>query len=188
MTFLQKKTPELSIRRLVSLAILVALVLIISRFSLTIIPKQLVVSAAFLGNTVIGTIAGPFLSFITLAIIDIADIIIGGNTANFIIWWTLMEATQGFLYGLFFYGKKLSPSSKKDWWYVTLATVVIMGLGSFILTPLLIQLYFGTPFWAQYLAGRWIKIFELPVRIVLTMLVLPQLQRIREYRQLLDIA
>lgn len=98
-----------------------------------------------------------------------------------------MEAIQGFFYGLFFYSKPLSWSSKKDWLHVTIATVVIMLISTFILTPLLIQIYFGVPFWAQYLAGRWLKVFEIPLRIIITMLVIPRLQKIPELRKLANL-
>jgi hypothetical protein len=40
---------------------------------------------------------------------------------------------------------------------------------------------------AQYIAGRWIKIFEIPLRILVIMLILPQLQRIPELRKLMGI-
>jgi len=178
--------PKISVQRLVTLSMLVAMALIVSKFSITVIPKQLVISFVFIINTVIGMIAGPIWAFITLAVIDVVDYLSNGSP-NFIIWWTLMEAIQGILYGWFFYGKNLSSSRKKDWLYVTVATLVIMLFGTFIMTPLLIQIYFHVPFWTQYLAGRWIKIFEIPFRIVVTMVVLPALQKIPELRKLANI-
>ncbi|MGT2828395.1 folate family ECF transporter S component [Streptococcus hillyeri] len=181
------KTPKLTTQRLVTLAMLVALAFIIGKFSVTIIPKQLVVSVAFVVNTVIGMIGGPVWSFITFAVFDVVDNLSSG-AGNFIIWWTLMEAVQGFFYGYFFYGKALQWQSKKDWLHVTLATVVIMLIGTFIFTPLLIQIYFGTPIVAQYIAGRWLKIFEIPIRIIVTMALLPQLQRIPELRKLMGLS
>lgn len=180
------KTPPLTPKRLVSLAMLIALAFIVSKFSIPIIPQQLVISLTFIVNTIIGMIAGPFWAFISLGILDVVDNLSSG-AGNFIIWWTLMEAVQGFFYGYFFYEKPLSWSSKKDWLHVTLATVVIMLIGTFIFTPLLIQIYFGVPFWAQYLSGRWLKIFEIPLRIIITMLVIPRLQTIPELRKLANL-
>ncbi len=179
--------PKLSVQRLVTLAMLIALSFIVGKFSISIIPQQLVVSLTFVVNTMIGMVAGPIWSFITLGLYDIVDNLSGGS-GNFIIWWTLMEAVQGFFYGYFFHGKKLDWHNKKDWVHVTLATVVIMLIGTFIFTPLLIQIYFGTPIIAQYIAGRWLKIFEIPIRVILTMLVIPQLQRIPELRKLIGIS
>lgn len=182
---MEKKFPHLSIQRLASLGVLIALALIVSKFSIAIIPKQLVVSLTFVVHTVIGMIAGPIWAFISLALIDVVDILSSGG--QFIIWWTLMEAVQGFFYGYFFYGKKLDWNNKKDWVHVTLATAVIMLIGTFIFTPLLIQIYYGVPFVAQFVAGRWLKIFEIPLRVLVTMTLVPQLQRIPELRKLANI-
>lgn len=175
--------PKLSTKQLVSLAMLMALSVVVSKFSIPIIPNQLVFSLTFIASAMIGAIGGPAYGFVALALIDLIDSMTGG-TANFIIWWTLMEAVQGALYGFFFYGKSLSWTSKMDWAYVSLATLVIMIFGTFIFTPLLTQIYFKVPIAAQFIAGRWLKIFEIPVRVILTMLVLTQLQRLRDWRQL----
>ncbi|WP_286784074.1 folate family ECF transporter S component [Streptococcus sp. UBA4344] len=180
------QTPKLTPKRLVSLAMLIALAFIVGKFSIPIIPQQLVVSLTFVVNTIIGMIAGPIWGAISLAILDVVDNLSSG-AGNFIIWWTVMEAVQGFFYGLFFYGKEISWSNKHDWLHVTFATLVTMLIGTFIFTPLLVQIYFGVPFWAQYLAGRWLKIFEIPLRIIITMLVVPKLQKIPELRKLANL-
>ena len=135
------QTPKPTPKRLVSLAMLIALAFIVGKFSIPIIPQQLVVSLTFIVNTIIGMIAGPIWGFISLAILDVVDNLSSGE-GNFIIWWTLMEAVQGFFYGFFFYGRELRWSSKKDWLHVTIATLITMLIGTFIFTPLLIQIYF----------------------------------------------
>ncbi|TWS95457.1 folate family ECF transporter S component [Streptococcus sp. sy018] len=175
--------PKMTSQRLVTLAMLAALAIVISKFSITVIPNQLVVGFTFIVNTIIGMVAGPIWSFITLALIDVVDNLSSGQ-GNFIIWWTLMEAIEGLLYGLFFHGHLLSKTKKQDWFRVTLAVLVIMLFSTFLMTPFLIQTYFGTPIIAQYLAGRWLKIFEIPVRIIAIMLLIPQLQKIPELRKL----
>lgn len=178
--------PKLSLRRLVTIGILLALSYLIGRFSITVIPKQLVISFTFVLETIIGTVTGPILGFLTMGAFDIIDTLFSEKAGMFLIGWTVMEAIIGFLYGAFFYGKSFSWSSKKDWLYVSLAVSVITILGSFIMTPWLIQHYYHVPIMAQFIAGRWIKIFEIPIRIIITMAVLPQLNRIPEYRQLLN--
>lgn len=175
--------PKMSVQRLVSIAMLIALTLVISKFSIPVIPQQLVISFAFIGNTMIGMIAGPIWAFISLALVDVVNNLASGS-GNFIIWWTLMEAVQGLLYGFFFYRKPLSTANKKDWVYVSMATIIIMLFGTFIFTPLLIQIYFHVPFWAQYAAGRWFKVFEIPLRVIITMVLVPALQRIPEIKKL----
>ncbi|WP_159592637.1 folate family ECF transporter S component [Streptococcus halichoeri] len=180
------KLPTMTVQRLVTLAMLVALAIVVGKFSIPIIPQQLVVSFVFIVNTVIGMIAGPLWAFLSFALIDVVDNLTSGSS-NFIIWWTLMEATQGFFYGWFFYHKPLSINRKKDWLYVSVATVLIMLIGTFIFTPLLIQIYYHVPFWAQFAAGRWLKIFEIPIRVLVTMLVVPALQNIPEVKKLSDL-
>ena len=180
------QTPKLTSKRLVTLAMLIALAFIVGKFSIPVIPEQLVVSFTFIVNAIIGMVAGPIWGFISFAILDVVDNLLSGQ-GNFIIWWTLMEAVQGFLYGLFFYGKELKWLNKKDWLHVTLAVLVTMLISTFIFTPLLVQIYFHVPFLAQYLAGRWLKIFEIPIRIIVIMFVVPRLQRIPELRKLANL-
>ncbi|MGT2623493.1 folate family ECF transporter S component [Streptococcus thoraltensis] len=178
--------PKLSVRRLATIGILLALNYLVGRFSITIIPKQLVISFTFIFESIIGSITGPLLGFLTLGLFDIIDTLFSEKAGMFLIGWTIMEAIMGFLYGAFFYGKSFTWSSKKDWLYVSLAMTVITILGSFIMTPWLIQHYYHVPIVAQFVAGRWIKIFEIPIRILVTMAILPQLTRIPEYRKLLN--
>lgn len=180
--------PKLTPLLIASLAILFALAYLLGLYSIPIIPKQLVFSFTFIINTIIGMIAGPWLSFVSLGLFDIFDTLLSSAASQFNIVWTLMEAFLGFLYGAFFYQKRLSWSSKKDWLYVFGAVTVIAIIQSFILTPLLLQWMYGTPYLAQLVAGRWLKIFEIPLRLIITMAILPQLQRIPELRKLMGIS
>lgn len=179
--------PKLTTQRLVTIAMLLGLAFIVDKLKLTIIPNQLIISFGFIVNAIMGAITGPVYAFITGAIEDILTMLLSSNAANFIPLWTVMDAFISALYGLFFYGREISYDKKKDWIYVSIAVSIITILGSLILTPLLIQIYFKTPFWAQYVAGRWIKIFEIPVRIFVLMVILPQVQRIPELRKLMGL-
>ncbi|MGT2911178.1 folate family ECF transporter S component [Streptococcus cameli] len=180
-------TPKMTTQRLVTVAMLIGLAFIIDKFKLTIIPNQLVVSFGFIVNAIMGSITGPLYAFLIGAVEDVVTMLLSSNAANFIPLWTVMDAFISGLYGLFFYGKEISYNKKKDWVYVSITVSIITILGSLILTPLLIQIYFKTPFVAQYIAGRWIKIFEIPVRIFVLMAILPQLQRIPELRKLMGL-
>lgn len=179
--------PKMTTRRLVTLAMLIAVAFVISQFDIRVTP-QLRIAFTFIVNAVIGAIGGPVWSFVSLAILDLVTIFLSPDAGNFIPAWTVMEATTGLLYGLFFYGKALKWENQKDWLYVSAAIAVIMLFSTFIMTPLLIQIYFKTPFWVQYASGRALKILELPIRIVITMALLPQLQRIPELRQLMGLS
>ena len=179
--------PKLTTQRLVTIAMLIALAYVVDQFKITIIPNQLVISFGFVVNAIMGAITGPVYAFLTGALEDIITMLLSSNAANFIPLWTVMDAFLSGLYGFFFYGREISTQKKKDWVYVSIAVTIITVLGSLILTPLLIQIYFKTPFVAQYIAGRWIKVFEIPLRILVIMLFLPQLQRIPELRKLMGL-
>lgn len=99
------QTPKLTSKRLVTLAMLIALSFIVGKFSIPVIPEQLVVSFTFIVNTIIGMVAGPIWGFISFAILDVVDNLLSGQ-GNFIIWWTLMEAVQGFFLWTFLLWKR----------------------------------------------------------------------------------
>ncbi|OFI48717.1 folate transporter [Floricoccus tropicus] len=178
--FTDKYLPKLTTRLTVTLAMLMALKFIIGKLSVWIIPGTLKVGFSFVPNVLIGAVAGPILAPITFVLSDIINMATGGGGgSHFILAFTLLEAVQGFFYGLFFYKKKLDAKSTKDWAYTSFAVIVIMLIGTFIFTPLLIQIYFKVPVKVQYFAqGRIFKIFEIPVRIIIIMLIVPALQRI----------
>ena len=182
-----KKFPKLGVQLLVALAMLIAIRYILGHYySFWIIPNTLKVSLSFIANTLIGMLAGPWISVIVFVVNDVVTALNSGY--QFIIWFTLLEAVQGFLYGYFYYGKKLDIHSKKDWLYVFLATTVIMGIGTFLVTPLLNSIYQQIPLSVQFFVqGRIFKILEIPFRVVVTMLLLPQLHRIPEVRKLMGI-
>lgn len=179
--------PKLTPQRLVTIAMLLALAFVVDQFKITIIPNQLIIGFGFIVNAITGSITGPIYAFLTGAIEDVLTVLLSSNAANFIPLWTVMDAFLSGLYGFFFYGREISYHKKKDWIYVSTAVTVITVLGSLILTPLLIQIYFKTPFVAQFVAGRWIKFFEIPIRIIVLMVILPQVQRIPELRKLMGL-
>ncbi|MGT2799501.1 folate family ECF transporter S component [Streptococcus marmotae] len=182
-----KKSPKLGVQLIVALAMLIAVRYILGHyFSFWIIPNILKVSLSFIANTLIGMLAGPWIAVVVFVVNDVLTALNSGYA--FIIWFTLLEAVQGFLYGYFYYGKKLDIHKIKDWLYVLLATTVIMGIGTFLLTPILNQIYQQVPISVQFFVqGRIFKVLEIPFRVVVTMMLLPQLQRIPEVRKLMGI-
>lgn len=180
---MKTKTPKLTLQLMAAIAVLLALNFILGKLSIGTNVMQF--SLNFIDNTVIGSIAGPVISFVVMAIWDIVSFFLAGKS-NFIIWFSLIEGLQGLIYGYFFYGKTLNWSNKKDWIYVTLATALNLAVSTFFLTPLALHWYFKVPLGALY-ATRAIKVIELPLRVLITMLVMPQLQKIPELRRLMGI-
>ena len=183
---MKKNSPKLSVQLLVALAMIVALCFVLEKFSIFVIPRLLKLSPAFIGYTLMGSVAGPILSGLVSAVYDMLSFFFLSQGQPFIIWFTLIEALQGILYGYFFYGKELRFERKKDWLWVTLATIAVMGVGAFTLTPLALHLQYGVPFVALYATRAW-SVFEIPLRVVVTMLIVPQLQRIPELRKLMGL-
>ncbi|MBJ6745897.1 folate family ECF transporter S component [Streptococcus sp. 121] len=175
--------PKLSPQLMATLAMLMALTYVLDLFTISVIPNQLQVGVTFIAKVLIGSIAGPWLSALVAIVYDILAFFLNNTGYSFIWGFTLVEALQGFLYGLFFFGKKLSLNNWKDWLYVIVATVITMGIGTFILTPILLNAYYQTPFAVIY-ATRVYKVLEIPIRVLLIMLVLPFLQRIPEFAKL----
>lgn len=163
------------------IAFLLALDLILVKFSLH--GFLAMFSLSFIDRTLLGNIAGPFISGIALGFWNIVSFFLSGGK-QFIIWFPLIQAIQGFLYGIFFYKRKLNTSSRKDWLYVTFATTIILGVTTFFLTPIVLHFYYNMPFLALY-TTRLVKLIEIPTHIVITMLLLPRLQKIRELRKFL---
>lgn len=183
---MKKKSPMLTVQLLVALAMIVALCFVLEKFSIFLIPRLWKVSPAFIGYTLMGSVAGPILSGLISAVYDVVSFFFVNQGHPFIIWFTLIEALQGMLYGYFFYGKELKVERKKDWLWVTLATLAIMGVGTFTLIPLVLHLQYKVPFFALYAARAW-SVFEIPLRVFVTMLIVPQLQRIPEFRKLMGL-
>lgn len=184
---MKKNSPKLSVQLLVALAMIVALCFVLEKFSVFVIPNLWKISPAFISYTLMGTIAGPLLSGLVSAVYDVASFFFVNQGHPFIIWFTLIEALQGMLYGYFFYGKEITIERKKDWLWVTLATLAIMGVGTFTLIPLVLHLQYKVPFFALYAARAW-SVFEIPLRVFVTMLIVPQLQRIPEFRKLMGLS
>jgi ECF transporter S component (folate family) len=178
------KSPKFTVRLLVVLAMVLALKFVLGKLTITVIPEVLKFSPAFIANTLYGMIAGPVISFFTFGLFDIVSFILGGG--KLFLWeFTAIEAFQGFLYGLLFYHVAIDPKKLKSWLQVSLAVVIIMGVGSFLLTPLVIEKYYHVPFWAQLLGTRVWKFAEIPIRIVAIMAIFPALQRIPQINKYL---
>ena len=184
---MKKKSPTLTVQLLVALAMIVALCFVLEKFSIFHITRLMKNSPDFLGYTLIGSVAGTKVSCLISAVYDVVSFFFVNQGHPFIIWFTLIEAVQGILYGYFFYGKELRFERKRDWLWVTLATVAVMGVGTFTLTPLALHLQYGVPFVGLYATRAW-SVFEIPLRVVATMLIVPHLQQIPELRKLMGLS
>ena len=178
---MKKYLPKLTPQLIATLAILMAVHFVLAKFRIMITPT-LRISFTFIANGLIGFFGGPFLTAIIFGVMDIINFVTNPQ-GTYIPLYTVAEIITGFFYGFFYYRKVLSTRSVKDWIYVSLVTTFMVGITTFGMTPLLFQIYFKTPYWAQMAAGRIFKIIEIPIHALIFMLILPQVQRLPEVKK-----
>lgn len=182
---MEKKIPKLTVRLVAAIALVLALLMLVENVFSIRLSETLQVQFTFIPSTILGAIAGPVWGALAAAVTDPLFVLMSGQT---MIWtFVLIEGVSAFLYGWFFYQKPLDVSNKKDWLYVTGAVVVIQVVVSFIMTPVALHFHFGTPWIALYTTRVVKAVFEVPLRVVVTMLIMPQLQKIPELRQLMGL-
>lgn len=182
---MKHKVPKLTVQLLVAIAMLLALNLVIENYFSIRLSRTLHFQFTFIPQSILGMIAGPVWGAFFSALAD--PIIAAVSGQDMIPSFILIEAVSAFIYGYFFYRKPLDIQNRKDWLYVTGVVLLSQLFVSFLLTPAALHFHYGTP-WLVLYSSRAIKaVFEIPVRIVITMFIIPQLQRIPELRKLAGI-
>ncbi|GAB2026727.1 folate family ECF transporter S component [Lactovum odontotermitis] len=166
---------RLTLHLLVLLAILVALSIIVGQF-LSFGTNVLQVSFSFVMNTIIGTLAGPVWTGLSLAIEDVIGTLLFGKYGYFP-GFTLSAFIVGLLYGLFFFRKKLTRTKWQDWLYTFFAMALIMLVDTAFFNTLWVTLLYKAPFTVN-LATRLPLLWQIPLRTLVVMLIIPALQNI----------
>jgi ECF transporter S component (folate family) len=169
------KGPKMTLRLLVLLAVLLALAVIAGQF-LSFGTNVMQVSFRFVINTIIGTLAGPLWTGLSLGVGDIVGTLLFGKYGYFP-GFTFSAFVLGALYGLFFYRKSLSRTKWQDWLYVLAAMTVIMLADTVFFNTLWVTLLYKAPFTVN-LATRLPLLWQIPLRALVLMLILPALQNI----------
>lgn len=182
---MKDKHPSLTVQRIAAIAVSLALLLVVENYLSLRLSETLQLQFTFLPYSVLGSIAGPIWSAVAAVVLDPVAVLLSGQT--FMFGFVVIEGISAFLYGYFFYGKSLKTDRKRDWLYVTLVVLLILGITSFVLTPLVLHHYFKMPLISLY-PPRIIKAFiEIPLRVLGTMLVLPRLQEIPVFAKLMGL-
>ncbi|MFV0555678.1 MAG: folate family ECF transporter S component [Lactovum sp.] len=165
---------ELNLQKLVYLAMLIALGIVLSLYTIGTNIWQ--INFTFIVNTLLGIIAGPFLSGISLAVQDIIySFLFSAYGYN---WqFTFSAVIVGFVYGLLFYKKRLDISRKNDWIYTLFAVTFIMLLDSLFFNSLWVSITYKMPF-EFILKSRLPLLIQIVPRTVITMLIFSSLDRI----------
>ncbi|MGC6767329.1 folate family ECF transporter S component [Enterococcus sp. LJL128] len=126
---LRMKKRVLETRKLTVLALLIALVVVFTRF-LSFENQDLRISATFIPETLMGMLFGPFWTGIGSVIADTVGILLFPKTGAYFPGFTLNAFITGAIYGFFYYKKEIT------WPRVITATLLVTVIVHLILTPL----------------------------------------------------
>lgn len=157
MQILSLRSPRLNTRSMVFLALLMALELVLARFSVG--TDFLKISPAFIATALMGYYFGPWWAAAAAAILDQVGFVLFGSGADFL-GYTLSAAVAAAIYGMFFHEHSASV------WRVAVATLLVIALVNVVLgTWWLVMMGFDLK---VILWPRVIKnLIELPIQAIL---------------------
>ena len=145
------------VKNMVYIAMLCALNVVLSYFSVPLAP-ELRLGFSFLTMSVIGYLYGPAVGGICGLILDQVKFLVN-PTGDYLLIWSIIEISAGFLYGLVLYKKK--PSFAR----CLVAKFLVSLLCNIILTPLLLTVLYG--------GGLAAFITRISARILKNIILLP---------------
>ena len=133
-----KEMLKVELRDLVLLGIIVAMKIILSRF--TVGTTIVHVSLGFIGSVMLGYLFGPVWGSIGGGISDLVSSALFGNQGGFFLGFTLSAMIGPFIYGLVFYQKPVKV------WRIILATLLVTVFVNIGLNTLWVHLFYGMDF------------------------------------------
>ena len=129
---------KVELRDLVLLGIIVAMKIILSRF--TVGTTIVHVSLGFIGSVMLGYLFGPVWGSIGGGISDLVSSALFGNQGGFFLGFTLSAMIGPFIYGLVFYQKPVKV------WRIILATLLVTVVVNIGLNTFWVHLLYGMDF------------------------------------------
>ncbi len=133
-----KEMLKVELRDLVLLGIIVAMKIILSRF--TVGTTIVHVSLGFIGSVMLGYLFGPVWGSVGGGIGDLVSSALFGNQGGFFLGFTLSAMVGPFIYGLVFYQKPVKI------WRIILATLLVTVFVNIGLNTLWVHLLYGMDF------------------------------------------
>ena len=133
-----KEMLKVELQDLVLLGIIVAMKIILSRF--TVGTTIVHVSLGFIGSVMLGYLFGPVWGSIGGGISDLVSSALFGNQGGFFLGFTLSAMIGPFIYGLVFYQKPVKV------WRIILATLLVTVVVNIGLNTLWVHLLYGMDF------------------------------------------
>ncbi len=151
-TMAKTQLPKLDTLSMVTMGLLMALQLVISRFSIG--NNFIKFSFTFLIVALLAKWFGPWWGMMTAAVVDVVGTLMTGGP--FFPGFTVSAILGSLIYALFLYKQPVS------WGRITLASVIIAVVVNTFLNTLWVTMMYRTPFWSL-----------LPLRVVKQLIVTP---------------
>lgn len=162
---------NLTLKRLVLLAVLVAINIIFQKISFG--PAYLKIGLGFIGLTLLGYYFGPFWGGIGAGISDLVMASIFGVEGGFFPGFTISAIISGVIYGFFFYHKPVKV------WRIVVASLLVTIIVNILLNTYWLHLLYGLNLKAAF-AQRLIKELIVPwIQMIVIYLVLNAVQRVK---------
>ena len=128
-----------NVRSLVGTALLIALSVVVNQFTI-VISTTFELSLSFLPEAVAGMMFGPVITGVGCIAADLIKFAFLPN-GGFSIAFTFTEFLTGFIFGCVFYRKQITAAR------AFAAQLIIMLVINLSLTPLILSVMYGSPFW-----------------------------------------
>lgn len=161
-TMVKTQLPKLDTLSMVTMGLLMALQLVVSRFAIS--NQFLRFSFTFLVAAVLAKWFGPWWGMLTAGVVDVVGTLMAGTP--FFIGFTLSAMAGSLIYALFLYRRPVS------WWRVIAAQVVIVLVVNVLLNSWWLVIMYQTPFWGILPARLLKEAITTPIQVVLLMIVL----------------
>ncbi|GFZ27302.1 folate family ECF transporter S component [Lactobacillus corticis] len=167
---------KLELRRLVLLGIIVAMKIVLGRF--TVGPTYVQVGLGFIGSVLLGYMFGPVWGAIGGGISDLVSSALFGNTGGFFIGFTITAMVGPLIYGLLLYKQPVKI------WRIVVATLLVTLIANVGLNTLWIHIMYNAPF-KQLLAARALKEAIAPwIQMVVSYFVLRLIENVNQHRKI----
>ncbi|AKP65787.1 carbon starvation protein [Levilactobacillus koreensis] len=161
-TMAKTQLPKLDTLSVVTMGLLMALQLVISRFSIG--NTFIKFSFTFLVVALLAKWFGPWWGMMTAAVVDVVGTLISGGP--YFVGFTVSAILGSLIYAIFLYQKPVS------WGRIIIASVLISVLVNALLNTLWVTIMYQTPFWSLFPIRAVKQLITTPIQIVLVYLVL----------------
>jgi len=161
---LKKAIPHLSTRRLVFLALMVALNVVLSRLSIQLSQEVRLSVVGFLPAALAGTLLGPVYGGLTGALADVLNYLLFTHVYGpYFPGYTLTALLSGLWYGYVLHDRNI------NWFRAALAIVPVVALGEMLLNSVWVYMMYAKTFWAKLPMRLVTNAIEIPVKTILLM-------------------